>query len=46
MSARRHLTVGVTIGDPAGIGPEIALKAIRALKGRARFVLIGDKDMA
>jgi 4-hydroxythreonine-4-phosphate dehydrogenase len=30
------------MGDPSGIGPEVALKAIRAFKGKAEFVLIGD----
>ena len=39
-------TIAVTIGDPAGVGPEIALKAARALaprlqKGELRLRLIG-----
>jgi len=38
-----RIRVGLTIGDPSGIGPAIAVKAIARLKGRARFVLIGDK---
>ena len=28
MSARARVRVGVTMGDPAGIGPEVALKAV------------------
>ena len=28
MSARTRVRVGVTMGDPAGIGPEVALKAV------------------
>ena len=37
-------TIGVTIGDAAGIGPEITLKAISDKTSRAmcRVVLIGD----
>ncbi|MFA6129580.1 MAG: 4-hydroxythreonine-4-phosphate dehydrogenase PdxA [Candidatus Omnitrophota bacterium] len=36
------IRVGLTIGDPAGIGPAIALKALKALKGEAHFRVIGD----
>ena len=36
-------TVALTIGDPNGIGPEIAVKAAVALAGRMpRIVLVGD----
>lgn len=31
------------MGDPAGIGPAITVKAIQKLKGLADFVIIGDK---
>ncbi len=31
------------MGDPAGIGPAITLKAIKMLKGLADFTVIGDK---
>lgn len=31
------------MGDPAGIGPAITMKAINKLKGLADFVVIGDK---
>ena len=30
------------MGDPSGIGPAITLKAVKALKGKADFVVIGD----
>ncbi len=30
--------VGITLGDPRGIGPEITRAALRELRGRARFV--------
>jgi 4-hydroxythreonine-4-phosphate dehydrogenase len=30
------------MGDPAGIGPEIALRALKTLKSLAEFTLIGD----
>lgn len=35
--------VGITIGDPAGIGPAVTLKAIHKLKGLADFSVIADK---
>lgn len=35
--------IGITLGDPAGIGPEVALKAARAVRGcAARLILIGS----
>jgi 4-hydroxythreonine-4-phosphate dehydrogenase len=36
------LAVALTLGDPAGIGGEIALKAWTALRDRIPFFLIGD----
>ena len=36
--------VALTLGDPAGVGGEIALKAWAALGGSAPFFLIGDLD--
>lgn len=42
MPSRRY---GITLGDPAGIGPEIVVKALAALAPaeRERIVLIGDR---
>ena len=37
------IKVGLTMGDPSGIGPAITLKALPRLKGLAEFVVIGDK---
>jgi len=37
------IRVGITMGDPAGIGPAIILKGLKKLKGLADFVVIGDK---
>jgi len=34
--------VGLTIGDPSGIGPAIAIKALSRLKGFAEFTVIGN----
>ncbi len=36
--------IGITLGDPEGIGPEVALKAVLdpALSGTADFILIGS----
>ncbi|MDR3236912.1 MAG: 4-hydroxythreonine-4-phosphate dehydrogenase PdxA [Spirochaetia bacterium] len=43
---RKTLNIGITIGDPAGIGPEVALKALREIHDPAlRFVLIGRKKV-
>ena len=38
--------IGITVGDPAGIGPEISLKALldRSLEATCRPVLVGDLD--
>jgi len=36
------IRVGLTIGDPAGIGPAITLKAIKSLSKTASFTVIGD----
>jgi len=36
------IRVGLTIGDPSGIGPAIALKALKQLKGKANITLIGN----
>ena len=34
--------LAVTVGEPAGIGPEIAIRAAWALREQARCVLVGD----
>ena len=33
--------IGITLGDPAGIGPEVAVKALHAVAPRAQFVIYG-----
>jgi 4-hydroxythreonine-4-phosphate dehydrogenase len=42
-------TIGITIGDPCGIGPEVTLKALRALREErwrtADVVMYGDADV-
>jgi 4-hydroxythreonine-4-phosphate dehydrogenase len=40
MSARP--TIAITCGEPAGIGPEIAIKAARELRASVGSVLVGD----
>jgi len=44
MTATRPRTIALTIGDPNGIGPEIAVKAAAALAAGAgpRVVVVGD----
>ncbi|MEO8171251.1 MAG: 4-hydroxythreonine-4-phosphate dehydrogenase PdxA, partial [Oxalobacteraceae bacterium] len=41
-AATKRPTLAVTTGEPAGIGPEISLKAAWALRAEVRAVLIGD----
>ena len=41
-SAGARPTLAVTVGEPAGIGPEIAIRAAWALRQQARCVLVGD----
>ncbi|MDD4953340.1 MAG: 4-hydroxythreonine-4-phosphate dehydrogenase PdxA [Candidatus Omnitrophica bacterium] len=45
ISRSSKIKVGITIGDPSGIGPAITLKALKKLKGFAEFVVIGDKGV-
>jgi 4-hydroxythreonine-4-phosphate dehydrogenase len=35
-------TLGLTLGDPAGIGPEIACKALADKRVQSRVIIIGD----
>jgi len=37
-----RVRVGITLGDPSGIGPSILLKALKSLSGIARFTVIGS----
>ena len=37
--------IGVTMGDPAGIGPEVIVKAYHQLLGSGRPIVIGDGDV-
>lgn len=38
----RRPTLAVTVGEPAGIGPEISIRAAWALRDSANCVLVGD----
>jgi 4-hydroxy-L-threonine phosphate dehydrogenase PdxA len=40
--------IAIALGDPAGIGPEIALKAIalELAQGPEKFLIIGDVTLA
>jgi 4-hydroxythreonine-4-phosphate dehydrogenase len=42
MSTGARPTLAVTVGEPAGIGPEIAIRAAWALRQEVRCVLVGD----
>jgi len=41
-SASQRPTLAITVGEPAGIGPEIAIRAAWALREQANCVLVGD----
>jgi 4-hydroxythreonine-4-phosphate dehydrogenase len=44
--SRTHFQLGITTGDPAGVGPEISLQAAREeLPGPCRLVLFGSWDL-
>ncbi|GGG84454.1 4-hydroxythreonine-4-phosphate dehydrogenase PdxA [Edaphobacter dinghuensis] len=45
MSNPLHPTVVITLGDPAGVGAEVALKALAdsEISGLARFIVLGDR---
>jgi len=47
MSEQRKPIIGITVGDPAGIGPEVVLKALTddRLHEICRPVVIGDVDL-
>ncbi|MCC2957990.1 4-hydroxythreonine-4-phosphate dehydrogenase PdxA [Massilia sp. IC2-477] len=42
MPQGRRPTLAVTVGEPAGIGPEISIRAAWALRESANCVLVGD----
>jgi 4-hydroxythreonine-4-phosphate dehydrogenase len=39
----RSICVGITMGDPAGIGPELVVRALSELPDGAEFVIFGDR---
>ena len=44
MAKKRYkIRVGITMGDPSGIGPAIIHKALKSISGLAKFVIIGDR---
>ncbi|MDD5108888.1 MAG: 4-hydroxythreonine-4-phosphate dehydrogenase PdxA [Candidatus Omnitrophica bacterium] len=43
ISKSSKIRVALTIGDPSGIGPAITLKALKILKAKADFTVIGDR---
>ena len=42
--SKNNITVGITLGDPTGIGPEVVAKALHqpSIRRLANFVIIGD----
>ncbi|MBN2830752.1 MAG: 4-hydroxythreonine-4-phosphate dehydrogenase PdxA [Candidatus Omnitrophica bacterium] len=45
ISKSYRIKVGITLGDPSGIGPGITVKAVNKLSGIADFVVIGDSSL-
>jgi len=47
MSKLRNKCIGITLGDPTGIGPEVTAKALSqsSVNKLAKFVLIGDSNI-
>jgi 4-hydroxythreonine-4-phosphate dehydrogenase len=43
LSSRKKTRVAISMGDPSGIGPAIASRAIERLRGLAKFIIIGDR---
>jgi 4-hydroxythreonine-4-phosphate dehydrogenase len=43
LKPKRKIRVGITMGDPSGIGPYITGEALKKLKGLAEFTVVGDK---
>jgi len=45
-SKKSKLLIGITMGDPCGIGPEIILKSLKspAVRKIANYVIIGNKN--
>ncbi len=43
ITVKKPLTIGITMGDPSGIGPEIILKCVQNNRfGNHRLIVIGD----
>ncbi len=46
MTGKKKLTIGITMGDPAGIGPEVVLKSFAGKNIRNnRIIVIGDYNI-
>ena len=45
MDGSQKAVVGITMGDPAGIGPEVIVKAYDTIRDCVRPVVIGDADV-
>ncbi|RJG02146.1 4-hydroxythreonine-4-phosphate dehydrogenase PdxA [Noviherbaspirillum sedimenti] len=42
VTSQQRPTIAITVGEPAGIGPEISLRAAWQLRGEVNCVLVGD----
>lgn len=39
------MKIGISMGDPAGIGPEVTLKALTKIKNPDNYLIIGSKEI-
>src|SRR3989338_6605438 len=46
-SRSKSKIIGISLGDPSGVGPEVVAKALhqRNIRSLARFVIIGDESL-
>jgi 4-hydroxythreonine-4-phosphate dehydrogenase len=42
---KNKIRIGITMGDPSGIGPEVIVKAMPFVRGAAEFLIIGDSQV-
>lgn len=43
IKSRRKVRIGITMGDPSGIGATVIARAVKEIKSLAEVVIIGDK---
>ncbi|MFH0763097.1 MAG: 4-hydroxythreonine-4-phosphate dehydrogenase PdxA [Candidatus Omnitrophota bacterium] len=44
-ASKQKIRIGITMGDPSGIGPAVIHKALKDIRGLADFTVIGDRGV-